>query len=223
MTTDAPGPAVPPEGSGGTVPPAPAASRPLPLAVRLGLELLVVFIGVYAAALLAQHHERRAELDRAHALRSALASEIAYILEKGRDLDMSQVSVYADAIAGGAQPPLQPIASRMPFSPDVWEAALASGGVQLLEPELLIGLATFYGEMRGFQSELETQRAYARTLLIPNLEQPPSAFYTDAGQLRPTYRWYYEHLRWLPGEVDRLLQRADSLHVVLTGAPRPGG
>jgi hypothetical protein len=116
------------------------------------LELLVVFVGVYAASMLAGRQARHAEVERTHVLRTAVAREVGYIRAEGDELALSPLIVYADAIAAGAHPPLQPFASRMPFSRDVWEAATASGEVQLLDPDLVIRMAALYGEIPGFLS-----------------------------------------------------------------------
>ena len=188
-------------------------ARAIPLAGRLLLELLVVFIGVYAASMFAQRQARQAEEEHGLALRRALAAELEFIQEQGRRNQRSfkEIDAYADAIAGGARPPLQPFSSRIPFAPDVWEAALASGGIRLIEPALVIDLSNFYGSIRGFMADLENHRANTREILLPNIDQPVSEFYDESGALRPKYRWYLEHLRWISQEGPSLAAKADSL------------
>ena len=187
-------------------------ARAIPLAGRLLLELLVVFIGVYAASMFAQRQARQAEEEHGRALRRALAAELEFIHEQGRQISFEQIDAYAAAIAGGGCPPLQPFTSRIPFTPDVWEAALASGGIRLIEPALVIDLSNFYGGMRAFMAELDDQRANTREVLLPNLDQPLSEFYDDSGTLRPKYEWYLEHLRLISRQAPSLAAKADSLH-----------
>ena len=190
--------------------------RPVvPLVARVLLELLVVFVGVYGASMLAQRQALRAEREHGEALRRALAAELAFIHEQGEKVSLDEIRAYADAIEGGGRPPLQPITSRIPFSPDVWEAALASGGVRLIEPSLVLDLSNFYGSMRGFMAELDDQRAYTREILLPNLGRPSSEFYDERGVLRPKYHWYLEHLRRISRQAPALAAKADTLRSAL--------
>lgn len=175
------------------------------------LELLVVFIGVYAASMLAQRHAIRAEQQHAFALREALATELGYIHSKGSELDMGDIPAYLLALQNGTRPALHPLSSRIPFSPDVWEAAMASGAVRLIEPDLLLELSAFYGEMRSFIAELEQNRAYNRAVLLPNLGAPDTEFYDEEGRLRPKYHWYIEHLHFLQRQAPHLAARAGEL------------
>lgn len=183
---------------------------------RLVLELLVVFIGVFGASMLAEREARKADQEHGRALRRALATELAFIHSQGRAMSFETIDAYADAISSGERPPLQPFSSRIGFAPDVWEAALASGGVRLLEPELMLELSNFYGSMRAFLAQLDDHRADTREILLPNLDQPSSEFYDDSGALRPKYAWYLEHLRWVSRQTPALAARADSLSKVLS-------
>lgn len=183
---------------------------------RLVLELLVVFIGVFGASMLADREARKADEEHGRALRRALATELAFIHAQGRQVRLGTIDAYADAISSGDRPPLQPFSSRIGFSPDVWEAALASGGVRLLEPELMLELSNFYGSMRALLAGLDDHRADTREILLPNLDRPSSEFYDESGALRPKYHWYLEHLRWISRETPALAAKADSLRAVLS-------
>lgn len=181
------------------------------LAGRLFLELLVVFFGVYAASMLAQRQAVRAEQEHAVALRQALVTELNYVHSKGAEMDMGEIGPYLAAIESGRRPALYPLASRIPFSPDVWEAAMASGAVRLIPADIVLELSAFYGEMRGLMAEMDQNRAYVRTILLPNLGAPDSEFYDDAGTLRLKYRWYADHLTYLEREIPRLTEKAGHL------------
>lgn len=180
---------------------------------RLLLELLVVFVGVYAAAMLAQRHERLAEAERRDALRRALAEELGEIAGVGERMggELDGLDAYAAAIESGARPPLEPTQSYLPFSPSVWEAALASGGVALLDPALVTRLSGFYSRMDALVRLGDQRGEYVRTVLLPNLDAPPSEFYDADGQLRPKYGWYLFHLRRTAREGRRLTDLAAEL------------
>lgn len=189
--------------------------RSLPFIGRLLLELLVVFVGVFGAATLAQSQAERAEREHAHTLRRALAAELAFIHAQGRAIDLTGLANYADAITRGDRPPLNPFISRVPFSPDVWNATLSSGLVRLMDPALVLRLANFYGRLHAFLYELDDHRANTRALLLPKAGHPPDTFYDEAGRLRIEFRWYLEHLRWLGREAPHLTEEAGALHQLL--------
>lgn len=191
--------------------------RAVPPAGRLLLELLVVFVGVYAAFALAQHQAARDEAARRAALRHALAEELAVIAAKGRagDAEFASLEAYVAAMNQGARPPLRPLNTYVPFSPDVWQAALASGGVELLEPAQVVRLSGFYSRVLALGRQIERADAYTRTLLLPNIDQPPSEFYDADGRLRPKYHWYRQHLQRMVSEARAITTRADTLRALL--------
>jgi hypothetical protein len=189
--------------------------RAIPLGVRLLLELVVVFVGVYAAAMLAQRQARLAEEEHSRALRRALAAELAFIHQQGSAIKLDEIVDFADSISAGHRPELFPFTWRVPFAPDVWEATLASGGVRLMEPSLVVAVSKFYGEMRGFMAELDDNRAYTRDILLPNLGRPPSEFYQENGRLRTKYGWYLSHMRYVARQVPMLVAQADSLRAAV--------
>lgn len=191
--------------------------RLAPQAGRLLLELLVVFVGVYAAFALAQHQAQQDERDRAAALRRALAAELALVVEAGEAgaQEIAGLRRYAVSFDDGSRPPLQPLDTNVPFSPDVWEAALASGGVELLDPDLLVRLSSFYGSVRLTLQQVDQADAYTRTLLLPNVDRPASEFYDETGRLRPKYGWYRRHVVRLATRVPALAAEADTLRTEL--------
>ena len=193
-------------------------TRVLPFIGRLLLELLVVFVGVYAAATLAQRQDRAAEAERRDALRLALAEELGEIAAVARQMSgqLDEAEAYIEAIQSGARPPLQATQSFLPFTPSVWEAALMSGGVELMDPGLVTRLSGFYSRMDALVRLSEQRGEYVRTVLLPNLDAPPSEFYDADGQLRPKYGWYLFHLQRTVREGRRLTGLATELHAELS-------
>jgi hypothetical protein len=58
---------------------------------------------------------------------------------------------------------------------------------------------------------------YVRTVLLPNLDAPPSEFYDAGGKLKPKYGWYLFHLQRTVREGQRLTELAAELHAELDG------
>lgn len=193
--------------------------RIVPLAGRLLLELLVVFVGVYAAATLAQRQDRLAEVERREALQRALAEELGAIARTGEEMrpQLDALEAYSAAIRSGARPALEANQSYIPFTPSVWEAALASGGVELMDPALVVRLSEFYSRMGALMELGERTADHVRTVLLPNLDAPPSEFYDAEGQLRPKYEWYLFHLDRTVREGRRLTDLAAELHTEMAG------
>lgn len=194
--------------------------RIVPLVGRLLLELLVVFVGVYAAAMLAQRQERLAEVERRDALRLALAEELGQIAGVAQQMsgELDELEAYAATIRSEARPSLRATQSYLPFTPSVWEAALASGGIELLDPGLVVRLSGFYGRMDALVRLGEQRGDLIRTVLLPNLDAPPSEYYDADGQLRPKYSWYLFHLDRTIQEGRRLTDLAADLSAELNSA-----
>jgi len=194
--------------------------RAAPLAGRLLLELLVVFAGVYGAAMLAQRQGRLAEVDQRDALRLALAEELGQMAGIAQQMssELDALEAYAAAIRSEARPPLRATQSYLPFTPSVWEAALASGGIELLDPALVVRLSGFYGRMDALVRLGEQRGDLVRTVLLPNLDAPLSEFYGADGQLRPKYGWYLFHLDRTIQEGRRLTDLAAELSDELSTA-----
>lgn len=206
-TTEAPRPADPDEAR-------PAWMR---AAGQVALQLAIVFVGVYAAFALAQVQAERDQDARRGALRAALAEELGVVAEQGRKgaPEFAQLRQYVAAIDGGMRPPLQPLDTNIPFSPDVWEATLASGGLELLDPALVIRLSTFYSSVRHLMHQIDQNDEATRALLLPNLDRPPSEFYDNDGRIRPKYMWFRRHIGRLAERVPEIGAEADSLRAEL--------
>ena len=111
--------------------------------VRWTAELVLVFIGVYAAFWLnnyQQHEQEAKHRDRILAslertLREGIASGKVNAVQEERER-----AKFQRALDAGEMPPLRPYVFTTDYSPGDFAALLQSGGVQLLDVETLTAL-----------------------------------------------------------------------------------
>lgn len=184
---------------------------------RFIFELLVVFIGVYAAFALQNHQSDRQRARQAAVLRERIAMDLDRIAQEGAAVneEMDLLRSYLDAITSGQRPPLMPFTGFIPYTPEVWDAVLASGGLELLETSEVMALSTFYGRTKAILREIQGMEEYGRALLLPNLDKPSEEFYDEEGRIRQKYMWFANGLWRLVNEMPVIVKEADSLAVDL--------
>ena len=192
---------------------------------RLGLELLSVFIGVTLAFSLENWREQRQREESSKAVYKAIAAEVAIAANGGGEMDEDIRRGIRDWVARyerGEKPvPYVYMFERSPRPPaGVWQAALASGLVTLVDLPLLVCLARYY---RRLESSGETYIAYkefAEEEVLPYARNP-DWFYDEEGRLKPQYHGsMMQIIRW-SNEHDRIVKQAQELLPVLEGRAPP--
>ena len=196
-------------------------NEPSPRILRLGLELVVVFAGVYAAFALSEYQHRRDAVERSQQLQAALIREIKDITSNTRHVAETlptQLATFDSAVAAGGRPALEPWIEPIRVDTHMWEASLQSGALDLFDVSIVYEISRFYNELNAGFEQLAQLRALSETVLIPNLGRGADEFYDAGGRLRPKYRWYRDGL-------ERLSQLARSITVLgdsLVAALRSG-
>jgi type II secretory pathway pseudopilin PulG len=189
--------------------------------VRLGVELLVVFIGVYAAFALSRYEARRDATERRRQLQNALVHEIKDLTSNTRRVAQQlpvQLAQFDSAVRTGTRPPLQPWIEPVRVQTHMWEATLQSGALELFDIPTVHSLSQFYNELNAGFEQLAQLRALSESVLIPNLERGSSEFYQSDGKLRPKYQWYRDGLGRLSELAARITAFGDTLAAQL-GSP----
>jgi hypothetical protein len=185
-----------------------------PLIVRLALELIVVFVGVYAAFVLSEYQEDRKASQRRRQLEAALVREIQDITTRTRRVAKAlpaQLARFDSAVAAGARPPLEPEIEPVRVQTHMWEATLQSGALDFFDVPTVFELSRFYNELNAGFEQLAQLRHLSETVLIPNLGRGADEFYQPAdGKLRPKYQWYRDGLQRLAGLAMRITELGDS-------------
>ncbi|MDB4874216.1 MAG: hypothetical protein JWM41_662 [Gemmatimonadetes bacterium] len=97
---------------------------------RITLEIVIGFIGVYAAFALTAYKERRDQVERRHQIKRALIAEIRPITETARNnavLWRQAIARYDSSVAAG-KPIVRPFIETVALNDHVWEATKQGGG-----------------------------------------------------------------------------------------------
>jgi hypothetical protein len=168
---------------------------------RLGrwtAELLLVFVGVYAAFWLNNYQQRRQDADRRDQILASLEQQLREGIESGRINRAKQEQEAADfrrALDAGEMPPLKPFVFTTDYSPTDWATMLQSGGVQLLDVQTLMAVRNDESVIRWGLSRMAWYQKLSDDLIVPNLDQDISFFYNPATKrLRKRFEIYPDAL-----------------------------
>lgn len=185
----------------------------------LALELVVVFVGVYAAFALTEYGERRRDAERRQQLEAALVSEIRDITSRTRRVaeDLPpQLARFDSAVAAGGRPPLQPWMEPVRVQTHMWEATLRSGGLDLFDVPTVYAISQFYNELNAGFEQLSQLREMSERMLLPNLGMSSDEFYDpETGRLRARYEWWRSGLGRLSLLAAGITASGDSLAALL--------
>ena len=161
-------------------------------------ELLLVFVGVYAAFWLNNYQEHRQEAAHRDRILATLEEQLRKGIESGKINGAAQEkeeTEFQRALQAGEMPRLRAFVYTTDYSPGDISALLQAGGVQLLDVKTLLALRDLESVIRWGLSDLERYQKLSDSLIVPNLGRDSSFFY-DPGtkQLRPPYEFYAEAL-----------------------------
>ena len=108
-----------------------------------------------------------------------------------------ELAVWDQAIARGEKP-LPPAfrlagAERPPTG--VWDAAVSTNGIELIDPGLFFELARFYNRAKSAGDLYQRYSAGAQVDVWPRLQEGPAAFWIPDGRLRPEIAADVQRLR----------------------------
>ena len=172
-----------------------------PLLSKIALELFIVFVGVSAAFAVEDYRDERAEEERRQVVYRALDRELSQMAETHGPMLQRQLtaelSAWDRAVARGERPlPPDfriPDAERPPTG--VWNAAVATGTIELVEPDLMFELARFYTRAETVGDLYQRYSAAAQVDVWPHLQKGPGAFWRPDGSLRPEIEAHVQRLR----------------------------
>ncbi|MGW8265089.1 MAG: hypothetical protein ACWGSQ_01910 [Longimicrobiales bacterium] len=187
------------------------------LLLRLASELVIIFAGVYGAFWVERYQQALEDRDRAVTILEALEREISQFSGEGRYVQegiAASLASYDSAVALGVR--AAPAYYREPGaetpSVSVWEATVASGGVNLLDPGLFYDLAAFYNRVQSFSQRYLRYNQITEQEILPRLSLGAQAFYDPhSGELDPIFEVHMDQLRTLRDEATHIIARADTL------------
>jgi hypothetical protein len=135
--------------------------------------------------------------------------------------EMSQELAAWDAAIGSGQRPLPPAfrlqgAERPPTG--VWDAAIATDSIELIDPALFFELARFYNRAKSAGDLYQRYAMNAQTDIWPRIQEGPSAFWMSSGRVRPEIMADVQRLRDFRDRQAELGREARQLRAKLKGS-----
>ena len=166
---------------------------------RWTAELVLVFVGVYAAFWLNNYQQRQQDQERHDRILGSIEQTLREGIESNkvsRAKEQQQVAEFRRALDAGEMPPLHPFVFTTDYSPGDFATILQSGGIQLLELETLIALRKDESVIRWGLSGMARYQKLSDELIVPNLNQDISFFYDPTTKkLRKQFEIYPEALQ----------------------------
>jgi hypothetical protein len=171
------------------------------LLLRIGrwiAELVLVFVGVYAAFWLNNYQQRREDAGRRDQILASLEQQLQEGIESGkinRAKQEQKAAEFRRALGAGEMPPLEPFVFTTDYSPTDWATILQSGGVQLLDVQTLMAVRNDESVIRWGLSRMAWYQKLSDDLIVPNLDQDISFFYDPVTKkLRKRFEIYPQAL-----------------------------
>ncbi len=165
---------------------------------RWTAELLLVFVGVYAAFWLSNYQQQRQDAERRDRILASLEEELRRGIESGKletAKEERDATEFRHGLDAGEMPPLHPFVFTTDYSPGDFATWLEAGGIQLLEVKTLTALRELESVIRWGLNDIARYQKLSDELIVPNLDQDVSFFYDPATRkLRKRFEIYPEAL-----------------------------
>ncbi len=162
-------------------------------------ELVLIFVGVYAAFWLSNYQQHRQDAERRDRILASIEKTLREGIESNKVNRVKQQQEATDfqrAVNVGEMPPLSPFVFITDYNPGDIATLLQSGGIQLLDLETLMALRSDESVIRWGLSRMARYQKLSDELIVPNLDQEMSFFYDPATRkLRKRFEIYPEALK----------------------------
>lgn len=180
---------------------------------RWAAELLLVFLGAYAAFSLTNYQQHRQEARRRDQILESLEQRTRETLancEEQRGKAEQDAAEFRRALAAGEMPPVRPITFSSDYNANDAAILLQSGGLELLEVKTILAVRNAESAIRGGLSRLAHIEKLSDEMIMPNLDQEIGFFYDPATkQLRKRFALYPSALQ-IEADFYRDMQGADA-------------
>ncbi len=162
-------------------------------------ELILVFVGVYAAFWLNNYQQHLQEAKRRDQILASIEQTLRDGIESGKingAQEERQAAEFQLALDAGEMPRLHPFVFTTDYTPIDLATLLQSGGIELLDVETLTALRNDESVIRWGLSRMAHYQKLSDELIVPNLDQDISFFYDPAAKkLRKRFEMYPEALK----------------------------
>src|SRR6266487_4467239 len=158
-------------------------------------ELVLVFVGVYAAFWLNSYQQRQQDAERRDRILAFIEQTLSQGIESSKTNRTKEqepeAAEFRRALDAGEMPPLRPFVFITDYSPSDLATMLQAGGVQLLDVQTLRALRSDESVIRWGLARMGRYQKLSDELIVPNLDQNISFFYDPATKkLRKQFEIY---------------------------------
>jgi hypothetical protein len=161
---------------------------------RWAAELVLVFVGVYAAFWLSNYQQHRQDAERRDRILASLEEELRRGIESGKletAKEEQEATEFRRGLDAGETPQLRPFVFTTDYSPGDFATWLQAGGIQLLDVKTLTTLRELESVIRWGLNDIARYQKLSDELIVPNLDQDISFFYDPATRkLRKRFEIY---------------------------------
>ena len=166
---------------------------------RWTAELILVFVGVYAAFWLSNYQQQQQDAERRDRILAYIEQTLSEGIESSKDNRAKEqepeAAEFRRALDAGEMPPVRPFVFITDYSPSDLATMLQSGGVQLFDVQTLKALRSDESVIRWGLARMARYQKLSDDLIVPNLDQDISFFYDPATKkLRKRFEIYPEAL-----------------------------
>jgi hypothetical protein len=183
------------------------------------VEVVIVFIGVYAAFLFNAHQIRNQDQQRRHQILTYLEKQATTSAEKLRQVTLrydEQMNAFLTQLARGEMPEINPIAWATNYNANETNWILQGGSLELLDIATIAQLKEVDSAASTGLSTMAHYQQLSDQLIVPHLGEGRSFFYDPSTkQLRPEYAVYPDILKEGSRVLHDLLEKKDQLVVQL--------
>ena len=163
-------------------------------------ELVLVFVGVYAAFWLNSYQQHQQDAERRDRILASIERTLREGIESSKINRVSEqepaAAKFQRALDAGEMPPLRPFVFITDYSPSDLATMLQSGGVQLLDVQTLRALRNDESVIRWGLARMARYQKLSDELIVPNLDQDIFFFYDPTTKkLRKRFEIYPEALQ----------------------------
>ena len=179
------------------------------IVARFVVELVIVFVGVYLAFLLADYRDERKDLSLGVKYHELLITEfqtLAELLEWEKKKIEKHLDIVAEIEQGG-QPDLLASDLYYLYRGSVLDAAFDSRNFESLDASTLRKIVTGVPLLEILEKQINRFNQLSATVLLP-AKASGASYYDTEGQLRPEFAWY-------PGLIREIAQFNGRLYKVI--------
>src|SRR5215467_8177197 len=179
------------------------------------VEVIIVFIGVYAAFVLSAHQIRKQDQQRRYQILIYLEKQATTSAEKLRQVTLSydeRMNAFLTQLASGEMPEISPISWATNYNANETNWILHGGGLELLDIGTIAQLKEVDSAASTGLSTMAHYQQLSDQLIVPHLGEGRAFFY-DPGtkQLRQEYALYPDIVKEGSRVLHDLLEKTDEL------------